>query len=413
MRPRSSLFRLGALILSALAIFGCGLTSTVATSTSTATATHTGPTATPTPPSHALAWFQQDAAQVGQIWASVNDGPAHQVTHMAAPSGDCVRDQHWSPPVFSPDLTHIVGGWGSGYCGDGPEQGDLYVVDAASGTATLVQGTTYPANILLSVRETGWVNNTTIWWTDGRTVYEYTLGDAHSTALGDVGSNSGNNYTYAPDAVLRGNTLFLETISGTSGVQTRSFALKRFDMTSHSLLPGSISLGSDHICICSPGDRTEPGFDVSADGTHIVYQQVTASAGDSGEGIASSQFFYANADGSSASRIASYATAASFTRMQFSPDAHLVSISRAFPSPSLLTASVTSAGAMGDPNLHVYNPDGSTYAVWDWRGTTLWTGTTDVAGGSTPPNVERFTLGVAAGTVAATGGYNPWYTIGH
>jgi len=409
MRSRAGLITVGALFSAAIVLFGCALGSPSVIGTPTPL----GPTATPTPPPHALAWFQQDGAGVGQIWASVNDGAAHQVTHMAAPSGDCVRDQHWSPPVFSPDLAHIVGGWGSGACGDGPEQGDLYMVDATTGAATAVQGPMYPGNILLSVRQAGWVNNTTIWWTSGQTVYEYRLGDAHGTALGDIASSSGNSYTYAPDAVLRGNTLFFASVSGTSGVTTRTFALKRFDMTSHSVVPGSVSLGSDHICVCSPGDRTEPGFDVSADGTHIVFQRVTPSAGDGGEGIASSQFFYANADGSGASRIASYATSSTFARMQFSPNGQLVSISRAFPSPSVLTASVTSAGASGDPNLHFYNPDGSTYAVWDWRGAALWTGTADVGGGSTPPpNVERYTLGTPAGSVGAAGGNNPWYSIG-
>ncbi|MGZ6308630.1 MAG: hypothetical protein ACXWP6_19435 [Ktedonobacterales bacterium] len=414
MRSRAGLITIGTLVSSAIILFGlAGCAPSSPSASVIGTPTPPGPTATPAPPPHALAWFQQDGAGVGQIWASVNDGPAHQVTHMAAPSGDCVRDQHWSPPVFSPDLAHIVGGWGSGACGDGPEQGDLYVIDAATGAASPVQGTTHPANILLSVRQAGWVNNATIWWTSSQAVYEYTLGAAHSTALGDIASSSGSSYTFAPDAVLRGNTLFFATVSGTSGVYTRTFALKRFDMTSHAVLPGSISLGSDHICVCSPGDRTEPGFDVSADGTHIVFQRVTASAGDTGEGIASSQFFYANADGGSASRIASYATSSTFTRMQFSPNGQFVSIARAFPSPSVLTASVTSAGASGDPNLHVYHPDGSTYAVWDWRGATLWTGTTDVAGDSTAPNVERFTLGTAAGSVGAAGGNNPWYTIGH
>ncbi len=332
---------------------------------------------------------------------------------MTTPSGDCVRDQHWSPPVFSPDLSHIVGGWGSGACGDGPEQGDLYVVDATTGAAASVPGPTSTANILLSTRQAGWVTSTVIWWISGQTVYEYTLGAAHSTALGNIASSSGSSYTFAADAVLRGTTLFFTTISGTSGVLSRTFALKRFDMATHALLPGAINLGADHICMCSLGDRTEPGFDVSPDGAHIVFQRVTASTSDTGEGIASSQFFYANTDGSGASRIASYVTSSTFTRMQFSPDGHLVSIARAFPSPSVVTASVTSSGASGDPNLHVYHPDGSTYAVWDWHGTTLWTGTTDVGGGASAPNVEQFTLGTAAGTVSASGGNNPWYTIGH
>lgn len=351
---------------------------------------------------------------MGQIWASVNDGPAHQVTHMAVPAGDCVRDQHWSPPVFSPNLTHIVGGWGSGACGDGPEQGDLYVVDATTGAAIAVQGPSYPAGILLSVRQAGWLNNTTIWWADSRTVFMYTLGAAHGVALGNIGSSSGSSYVSANDAVLRGNTLYYVATSGTSGVTTLTYSLRRFDMTSHAVLPGAVSLGSAKVCVCSPGDRTEPGFDVSADGAHIVYQRVSASASDSGEGIASSQFFYAHADGSGASRIASYATSNTFARMRFSPNGQFVSVSRAFSSPSVFTASVTSPGASGDPNLHFYHPDGSTYAMWSYNGATLYTGTQDVGAysPSTPPNVERYTVGSSAGSIGYVGGNNPWYTIG-
>jgi len=74
---------------------------------------------------------------------------------------------------------------------------------------------------------------------------------------------------------------------------------------------------------------------------------------------------------------------------------------------------VTSPGASGDPDLHFYNPDGSTYAVWDWKGTQLWTGTSDVAGDTSSVNVEAYTLGTAAGSVAYGGANNPWYTIGH
>ena len=115
MRTRTALMTVSVLLSVAIVVLGCAVGGT----TSASTTTRGGPTATPTPPPHALAWFQQDGASVGQVWASVNDGAAQQVTHMAAPSGDCVRDQHWSPPAFSPDLAHIVGGWGSGNCGDG------------------------------------------------------------------------------------------------------------------------------------------------------------------------------------------------------------------------------------------------------------------------------------------------------
>lgn len=411
MRPRAGIITLGAIVSSAIVLFGCSLGSSSASVVGTATTTSA--TATPTAPPHALAWFQEDGSGVGQIWASINDGPAHQVTHMAQPAGDCVRDQHWSPPVFSPNLTHIVGGWGSGACGDGPEQGDLYVVDASTGAAATVPSqSSTPGNILLSVRQAGWVNNTTIWWTDGHTVYEYVLGAAHSTALGDIASNSGNSYTYGADAVLRGNTLFVAMVSGTSAVLHRTFAFRRFDMTTHALLPGSINLGSDSICECSLGNIMQPGFDVSADGSHIVYQVVTPATGSGAVGIAGSQFFYAHADGSAASRIASYATSTSFAYIQLSPNGHLASISNAYPSPSILTASVTSAGAKGDPNLHFYSPDGSTYAVWDWQGASIWAGTEDIGGGSASPNVERYTLGAGSGSVAEAGGNNPWYTIG-
>jgi hypothetical protein len=354
-----------------------------------------------------------DGAGVGQIWASVNGGSAHQVTHMAALSGDCVRDQHWSPPVFSPDMSHIVGGWGSGACGDGPEQGDLYTVVASSGVATAAGGACIH-NIRLSLRNVGWVNNSTIWWTDGQHVYTQPLGGACAT-LGTIGSSSGSGYTYAEDAVLRGNTLFYVVAIGSSPSTTVSYSLRRFDMTTHAVLGGAIDLGSGHSCACSPGDASSPGFDVSADGAHVVYQKASPSAsGSDPEGVASSKFYYANADGGGAAQFAACGTAHAFVRMQIAPNGHFVAVARAMPSPMVFTASVSTGGACADPNMKFYTPDAYSYPVWKWDNTTFWASTSEISGVYPPTtgNVEHFDFGVHSGSVGVAGGANPWYTIG-
>ncbi len=416
-RTHPRLLMASGLLALALVILGCALGTGTSAGGTTGGGGSTGPTATPTPPPHALAWFQMDSGSVGQIWASVNDGAAHQVTHVTAPSGDCARDQHWSPPVFSPDLHHILGAWGSGACGDGPEQGDLYVIDAATGATAPVGAGAYPANIRLTLRQAGWIDNTTIWWIDGQHVYQYTLGTGASTAIGMIGSSSGSTYTGAGDAVLRGHTLFYLTVTETSPApisSTIAYALHRFDMTAHTVLAGSADLGSSRQCQCSPGDRSEPSFDASADGAHIVYQRVTPNSNADIDGVASSQFFYANADGSGASRIASYVTSTTFTRIQIAPSGHLVAIARALPSPSIVTASVSSAGNSGDPNLYFYTPDGFSYPVWTWDSSAFWVGNMEVSGAYSPGAgaIDHCGVGTTACGVAVTGGNNPWYSTG-
>jgi hypothetical protein len=354
-----------------------------------------------------------DGSGAGQIWASLNGGTAHQITHMTALSGDCVRDQHWSPPVFSPNLAHIVGGWGSGACGDGPEQGDLYTVDASSGAATAAGGSCFH-NIRLSLRQTGWVNNSTIWWTDGQQVYTQALGGSCVT-LGSIGSSGGSSYTFADDAVLRGNTLFYVVASGSGSSTSVTYALRRFNMSTHAVLGGSIDLGSTHPCACSHGDASSPGFDVSADGAHLVYQKVSASAsGSDPEGVGSSKFYYASADGSGATQIAACGTAASFTRMQLAPNGGFVAVARAQSTPTVFTASISSGGACADPNMKFYAPDAFSYPVWKWDSSTFWASTSEISGVYPPTtgNVEHFDFGVHAGSVGVTGGANPWYTIG-
>jgi hypothetical protein len=405
-----------AALASILVLAACSITSTGGgTTTGTPGAGGTpGATATPTPPSHALAWYQYDASNVPQIWASINGGTATQITHVAPDHSDCVDQAAWSPPVFSPDLTHIVASLGSYGCGDGGLYGLLSTITVSTGAVTPVPGVTHPydATIRLSMREAGWIDNTTVWWMNGNQLYKYTLGNASASVVGALGPLTTPYSPYAQEGALRGDTFFYSAANDTTS--TYSFVLRRFNMTTHSIAAGSINLGSATGCKCSPGDRTAPGFDVSSDGSHIAYQKVSPNATGDGDGVASSQFFYANADGSGASQIASKVVAQSFAFMQLAPNGALVAIANALPSPnSVASASVSSSGGSGDPNMKFYNPDGKSYPVWKWDSSAFWSATKYNADNyPSLGNVEHYDIGASAGSVGVSGAYNPWYTIG-
>lgn len=100
--------------------------------------------------------------------------------------------------------------------------------------------------------------------------------------------------------------------------------------------------------------------------------------------------------------------------MQISPNGALVAIAGALPSPTVVTASVTSPGNSGDPNLHFYTPDASSYPVWKWDTTTVWAADRDYffSGNGAPGTIYHYDLGVSPGSAGVAGGYNPWYTIG-
>jgi hypothetical protein len=342
-----------------------------------------------------LAWVQIDGSGDGQVWARIDGGTAQQITHRTS-TNRCGRNPDWGVPVFSPDLHHIVIAFGDvGNCDQAPQAGQLFVIDASSGALTSVS----TSGLELDRREEGWIDNNTIWWDDQLGFKEATLGGSPTT-ISSIPPIDFSVSVSAPDLVLRGHTLFYvaKTLSGGS----ISYALHRFDLSSHTALAGSVDMG--HSCNCAADSIIgSPGFDVSADGSHIVFQRITAGGSGSATGVGSSQFFYANADGSRASRIASYATASSFAYMQLSPNGSLVAVTNAQPSPTVFTASVSSAGLIGDPNLHFYTQDSSQYPAWNMDNGHFWTGTTDLL---------YFTVGTAGGSVAVSGANTPWLTIG-
>ena len=380
------------------------------------------PTATATPhvPRHALAWFKQEGSEAAQVWASVDDTAVHQVTHLPASTAECRPDLAWSPPIFSPNFTKILAALGSASCTDGWAHGNIQIIDALTGAVTPVPAASEPADIRLALRQTGWIDNSRIWWMSATTLYMYKLGTASSTPLGTIGSIT--PYSFAEEGVLRGHILFFSVLTASRPSVAGTFVLKRFDLTTHTVLPGKILLGSNHECVpgergCLLSDASAPGFDAFADGAHVVYQRIapTAAPDPDHEGVASSEFFFDTADGGGASRIASYATARAMARLQLAPTGRLVAVARAEPVPSVFTASVSSPGARGDPDLHFYTPDARSYAVWAWDSGRTFAAATDVDDFHSAPSLRAlmtFAVGAAGGTVVVAGGVNPWYSIG-
>ncbi|HLY32069.1 MAG TPA: hypothetical protein VKQ36_13645, partial [Ktedonobacterales bacterium] len=303
--------------------------------------------------------------------------------------------------------THIVTSLGSFNCGDGVLSGTVSIVDVASGAVTTVPGSAPATTIRLTQRSDGWINNSTIWFISFSGLFTYSLGAGSTTMVTTLHNPE--------DAVLRGSTLFWSTFTS-GGAGGGSFVLHRYDMSSHTDLGTTISLGTVGACACSPGDYLLPGWDASPDGSHVAYQLVTPASGSSG-GIASAQFFYANADGSGASQIAHVVSTSHLATLQISPNGRLVSIAWALPSPSVITASVTSAGHSGDPNLHFYHPDAVGFAVWKWDTSSFWAETLSPGeyggpGSAGPsPSIYQYTLG-GSGHLSIANGLNPWYTIG-
>ncbi|HEX8732453.1 MAG TPA: hypothetical protein VF725_10395 [Ktedonobacterales bacterium] len=421
---KPSLAKLGLLLLLsvALPILGCSLGatssggsstngggSTSGLPTATATTSHgSGPTATPAPasaPPHAFAWFQYDSHHAPQIWASLNGASPIQITHIGPPSTTgCNTEVAWSPPVFSPNLTHIVASLGSFGCGDGNMYGPVSIITVSNGAISTVPNNSIN-EIRTTQRDAGWLDNSNIWFINqGGSAYTYHIGAGSASQL--LGISSG------VEGAVRGSTLFWDSVN-TSSTSSWPYTLRRYNLGTHSAISGTVSLGAWGTCQCSPGDFHTPGWDASPDGSHIAYQVVTAKISPSG-GIASSHIYYANADGSGASHIAQYMVTNQLVKMQFSPDGQWLAFTNALPSPATLSASVSSPGGSGDPTFHGYSPDTYNYPVWKWDSSQFWAGTIDAA--NTEPGVTtgvlyRFTRG-GSGVVGVSGGYNPWYTIG-
>src|SRR5260370_23804073 len=135
-----TLLALLALVASLAPLAGCSSSASSARghgTTPTATGAHGAPSSSTSPPAsappHAFAWTQFDGNGSPQIWASINGAAPAQITHVAPAGADCNNQIAWSPPVFSPDLRHIVAAPRGFNCGDGPLAGPGGTLKGAAG----------------------------------------------------------------------------------------------------------------------------------------------------------------------------------------------------------------------------------------------------------------------------------------
>ena len=364
------------------------------------------------PGTDVIAWIAQDAQGIAQVWASVDDAAPHQITHRAGSPPTCGTDI-LGAPIYAPDLRHLAVAGGT-TCGSGQITGPLYVVDAATGVITTVP-LPGSAAVLTNQRSYGWVDAHTLFalgdfgTASGGALY--TLGAAAATPLPGLP-------TAIPEGVARGSTLFYVTSSqttGSVGAGTTKYALydtrlARYDLANQSALTGAVDLGTFALCACATGDWHLPGWDVSPDGTHIVYQLVAPAVPTSAlDGLTTTEFVYANSDGSGATQVLKALVTSARARLRFSPDGTMVAVTEAFTSPDVASGCVNTIGIYGDPCMQFYGPDAFSYPAWHDDSRYMIAATAPAAS-ATASALYRYTPSRFHAVPYAASGYNCWST---
>lgn len=374
-----------------------GPTTATPQGTGTALSTVTATPWTGQPPTvEGLAWVQPTSAGKPQVWASIGGKPGRMI--VPATGDDCATS-HLGPPVLSPDGKHIAVVGGAG-CGDGQSHGPVFVVDVAAGTMTPIADT----NAITDERSVGWIDNSTLYFASG-TVNTYRLGATGTTVL--PGTDG------AVAATVRGAQLFYVTFVYDSTRLHIQASLHRYNPSAQRDVT-VIDLGSfDLPTGQSPPNYHSQGWDVSSDGTHVVYQ-VTASGpvqSTTPIGISASRIYYASADNSSRSQILQYMATNNLVRLRISPDGSQVAASEATPAPDIISGCVNSPGAspQSDPCFHSYSLQqgffSSGYPAWSSDGKTFIVAANSDTAGS---GLYRFVVGTPSGTLVQPDGYNPW-----
>lgn len=356
--------------------------------------------------SAAVTWtaFASDGAI--QVWLAAPGSPPRLLATLTQAFPTCQMIAA-GLPMLSPDGAHLLVSEGE-QCDLTVDPGPLLIVDVASGRSSIVplpDGTT----VLPQVRSYGWVDNHTLFafsqynYTNVFSAYLYTLGAGQAEKLAGL-------LDTPLEGLVRGSTLFyLQVTSGDGGIQS---ILRRYDLAHRAPLPGGIDLGAYAVCGECPDMVTSPGWDVAADGSHVVFQRTmprtSGSFGPSG-GAATSQIFSATADGTDATSIAQSLATSAMVYLRLSPDGQRVAITAPYPTPTIVTACVDSPGTKGDPCFATYHPGASSMAAWSADGRSFLAATVDASYGPPmqPGSLVRYTLGSAIGQPIAVA-YGPW-----
>jgi hypothetical protein len=295
-----------------------------------------------------------------QLWISVQGGPPRQLTHLTWSSADPgLTSGYWlGTPAISPDGAHVAFGMGYG-------QGDVYQTSCAIYVADTASGAIVPVPT-----SGGLVNNRLYAWLDNNTLIAKTHSDAiekYDVATQNMGVLASipavNGFGQLDDLEVRGTTLWFDITQDSNGVgQTTLYA---YDLATSQILR-HVSLG--YTVDSLPGMPAEThwqGWDVSPDGQHLVWQQTTVASGQYDHRINSSAIWYASVDLSNPSRILRYLSTNSVVHLAISPDGNWVAVTDAAPTPNVVSGSVHSAGAQGDPTFHSYTPDAVDQPAWE------------------------------------------------
>ena len=200
-------------------------------------------------------------------------------------------------------------------------------------------------------------------------------------------------------------TAFSPIPGDTSGnhYQRGSGLLHRYNLSTHTEIGSPISLGDISTYGGAEGQIIGMGWDVSADGSQLVYQDTAATLGGSTGLITASQFFAANSDGSNSHQILNttpVVTSNDMTYITISPDGSHVAVTNANPTPNIATDSLSGG------SVRVYSPDAIGQPAWLADGSGFDVSQSNIDG--TPQNMYRYLLSTPPGSAGRVPGSIPF-----
>jgi hypothetical protein len=364
------------------------------------------------PTATAIAWDEN-----GQVHGSINGASPNTLSTFKHPlglpgeSGD--NPARLGALAVAPDAAHVavemlVPGL------DAPGVSYPYLVDAATHAVTRIALPRYPSALGQTGRLFAWVDAHTLIvfagvgsgsesdTPGGPATYRYDLTTGSATRLPGMAN--------AVEGAVHCSTVYWLGLSSLAAVGQYMGAvyyrghvqLHRYDLATGKEIGQPLALGETAANDGGPWGVDWPGWDVSADGTRIVYQQMHITF-DGMQDIASSTFRLANADGSDSRIIFAgplTVMLAGAARLAISPDGRQVALTESPTNPAAVSGAVA-----GSDGFKSYSPAGIGQPAWLPDGTGFvatakadpsfaagiyqyWPGTPALGQGGTIPGIQ-------------------------